>query len=101
MNRVLALLAASGLALAAFGSYGQTPGQRLELDRKGETIVLEPYAPNIVRVTLSLQHDPAVAKPGYGLVAAPDANVGDATFGEISSQANQPRQVQIGLKLYF
>jgi len=33
--------------------------------------------------------------------AAPDANVGDATFGEISSQANQPRQVQIGLKLYF
>jgi hypothetical protein len=33
--------------------------------------------------------------------AAPDTNVGDATFGEISSQANQPRQVQIGLKLYF
>jgi hypothetical protein len=31
----------------------------------------------------------------------PDANVGDATFGEISNQANQPRQVQIGLKLYY
>ncbi|MGP0076662.1 MAG: carboxypeptidase regulatory-like domain-containing protein [Bryobacteraceae bacterium] len=31
----------------------------------------------------------------------PDTNVGDATFGEISSQANQPRQVQIGLKLYY
>ena len=28
--------------------------QRLEIDRKGETIVLEPYAPNILRVTLSL-----------------------------------------------
>jgi hypothetical protein len=33
--------------------------------------------------------------------AAPDTNVGDATFGQIASQANQPRQVQIGLKLYY
>ncbi len=33
--------------------------------------------------------------------AAPDTNVGDATFGEITAQANQPRQVQLGLKLYF
>jgi alpha-D-xyloside xylohydrolase len=74
MDRVMALVAASGFALTALGSYAQTPGQRLELDRKGETIVLEPYAPNILRVTLSLQHDPAVAKPGYGLVAAPEAN---------------------------
>lgn len=32
---------------------------------------------------------------------APDTNVGDATFGQITSQANQPRQVQIGLKLYY
>ena len=31
----------------------------------------------------------------------PDTNVGDSTFGEITSQANQPRQVQIGLKLYY
>jgi Carboxypeptidase regulatory-like domain/TonB dependent receptor-like, beta-barrel len=33
--------------------------------------------------------------------AAPDTNVGDATFGQITGQANQPRQVQIGLKLYY
>jgi hypothetical protein len=33
--------------------------------------------------------------------AAPDSNVGDATFGQITAQANQPRQVQAGLKLYF
>jgi hypothetical protein len=33
--------------------------------------------------------------------ASPDTNVGDATFGEITAQANQPRQVQIGLKLYY
>ncbi len=33
--------------------------------------------------------------------AGPDTNVGDATFGQITAQANQPRQVQAGLKLYF
>jgi hypothetical protein len=33
--------------------------------------------------------------------AAPDTNVGDSTFGQITAQANQPRQVQIGMKLYF
>lgn len=43
----------------------------LILDRPGQTIVLEPYAPNIVRVTLSLQKDSALAAPGYGIVAKP------------------------------
>jgi hypothetical protein len=33
--------------------------------------------------------------------AAPDTYVGDATFGQITAQANQPRQVQIGVKAYF
>ncbi len=33
--------------------------------------------------------------------AGPDTNVGDATFGEITAQANQPRQVQVAMKLYF
>jgi hypothetical protein len=33
--------------------------------------------------------------------ASPDTVVGDATFGQITAQANQPRQVQAGLKLYF
>jgi hypothetical protein len=33
--------------------------------------------------------------------APPDTNVGNATFGQIAGQANQPRQAQIGLKLYF
>ena len=43
----------------------------LTLDRGGSTIVFEPYAPNIVRVTLSLQREHALAGPGYGLVAKP------------------------------
>jgi alpha-D-xyloside xylohydrolase len=60
-------------ALCGFNSSAQTASSRLELDRKGETIVLEPYAPNVLRVTLSLQHSPAAAKPGYGFVAEPSA----------------------------
>jgi alpha-D-xyloside xylohydrolase len=55
-------------------ALGQSPAQRLELDRKGETIVFEPYAPNILRVTLSLDHEPAVAAPGYGVIGTPAAN---------------------------
>ncbi len=70
-SAILLLLAAS--MLVTMSSPAQNSGQRLELDRKGETIVLEPYAPNIIRVTLSLQKEPALAAPGYGLIASPDA----------------------------
>jgi alpha-D-xyloside xylohydrolase len=75
MQRPSATLAVlTAIVLAAAGAVAQNPAQRLELDRKGETIVLEPYAPNILRVTLSLKHDAALAGPGYGLVAAPAAD---------------------------
>ncbi len=55
----------TGASLAA-----QSPSQRLELDRGTSTIVLEPYAPNILRVTLSLKRASALAAPGYGFAAA-------------------------------
>ncbi len=41
---------------------------RVVLDRGSSTIVLEPYAPNVVRVTLSLKKDLALTAPGYGFV---------------------------------
>jgi len=64
---------AAGLALLTSFAPAQN-GQRLELtDSPGETIVLEPYAPNIVRVTLSKDAAAAKAGPGYGFVAKPDA----------------------------
>ena len=47
---------------------------QVTLARNGQTIVLEPYAPNILRVTLSLKRESALAPPGYGLVAAPTAS---------------------------
>jgi alpha-D-xyloside xylohydrolase len=64
---VVASLAFVGLASAAFAQ------QSLVMDHDGSTIVFEPYAPNILRITLSLQHEPAVAPPGYGFIAKPDA----------------------------
>ena len=59
------------LSLAASPVPAQSP-DRLVLDRQGETIALEPYAPNIVRVTLSLNRDPALAGPGFGVIGQPD-----------------------------
>jgi len=41
------------------------------LSRNGQTIVIEPYAPNVVRVTLSMIAKEAEAGPGYGFVAKP------------------------------
>jgi len=45
----------------------------LVLARDGSTIVLEPYADNILRVTLSLKRETALTAPGYGFVAVPAA----------------------------
>jgi alpha-D-xyloside xylohydrolase len=63
----------TGFVFASASVTAQSPGQRLEIDRKGETIVLEPYAPNILRVTLSLNRESALAGPGYGIIASPAA----------------------------
>jgi alpha-D-xyloside xylohydrolase len=69
----------AGFALTALCSQAQSPSQRLELNRSGESIVLEPYAPNILRVTLSLQRESALAAPGYGILAGRDASGWNAT----------------------
>jgi alpha-D-xyloside xylohydrolase len=68
-----ALVFLAGFGLCALTLTAQDSSHRLVLDRKGETIVLEPYAPNILRVTLSLNPDPAKAAPGYGFVASPES----------------------------
>jgi len=46
---------------------------KIVLERGKATIVLEPYAPNILRVTLSIKRDKALAGPGYGVTGAPAA----------------------------
>jgi alpha-D-xyloside xylohydrolase len=66
-------LAAATLAVLLAGGDARAQRPQILLDRDGGTIVLEPYAPNIIRVTLSLQREPATAAPGYGFVASPSA----------------------------
>jgi alpha-D-xyloside xylohydrolase len=41
------------------------------LERGGRVISLEPYAPNILRVTMSINKAAATSGPGYGFVATP------------------------------
>jgi len=42
------------------------------LDRNGSYVAIEAYAPNIIRVTLSVDKDRALAAPGYGFVGMVD-----------------------------
>ena len=44
------------------------------LERNGRTIAIEPYAPNIFRVSMSIDKASATAAPGYGLLAKPSAD---------------------------
>ncbi len=49
----------------------QAQQDKIVIARGPSTIAIEPYAPNIVRVTLSLIKEQALAAPGYGFVGAP------------------------------
>lgn len=59
------------ITIAACAGVANAEAAQVVLDRNGSMVVLEPYAPNIIRVTLSLNKDGALAAPGYGFVAAP------------------------------
>lgn len=63
-----AIFLISGIALAAAPS---DQAARFEIDRHNRTIVLEPYGPNIIRVTLSVNKAQAEAEPGYGITGTP------------------------------
>ncbi|MGD0901639.1 MAG: glycoside hydrolase family 31 protein [Terracidiphilus sp.] len=76
-SAVFAMIA--GVVFMGASVLAQAPSQRLVLGRTGETIVLEPYAPNILRVTLSLSREPALAGPGYGIIGTPAAAGWSAT----------------------
>jgi alpha-D-xyloside xylohydrolase len=43
------------------------------LNRNGSYVAIEAYAPNIARITLSLEKELTLAPPGYGFSASPDA----------------------------
>src|ERR1700722_13246677 len=60
LHCLLALIAAPGLR-----------AQQLALTRHDAPVLVEPSAPNIVRVSISLRRDDALAAPGYGISASP------------------------------
>jgi len=62
-----------GLMACLMVVSGVAGAQRLDLDRGKANVVVEAYAPNIVRVTMSLDKARAMMGPGYGVIAKPDA----------------------------
>jgi alpha-D-xyloside xylohydrolase len=65
----------SGRTLAwlvvAIGFSCAGDAQQTVLTRSNATVVLEGFAPNIVRVTLSLNKSDALKAPGVGIIATP------------------------------
>ncbi|MGH9655986.1 MAG: alpha-glucosidase, partial [Bryobacteraceae bacterium] len=60
-----------GAAAQANGVSGQHG--RVVITKDHTTMMLEPYAPNVIRVSISRLKAHAMAAPGYGIIAKPDA----------------------------
>lgn len=71
----LTALCAAGVLLVSFAALagGEAHAQHSEvaLERNGKSIVIEPFAPNILRITLGKSKAAATAAPGYGLIGTP------------------------------
>ncbi|WP_446742389.1 glycoside hydrolase family 31 protein [Silvibacterium acidisoli] len=65
--KIFACLAA-GIALSSSILHAQ---DNFTLERNGKTLVLEPYAPNVLRVTMSDTKAAASTAPGYGFIGKP------------------------------
>ncbi len=64
---------ATALTAVLMGGAAVAQDGPLVLERDGRVISLVPYAPNIVRVTMSVDRTAATGAPGYGFVATPSA----------------------------
>ena len=62
------------LSLSAGTASVCAQAARISTDRGTATVLVEPYATNIVRVSISLRKQDALAAPGYGIVAKPDSS---------------------------
>jgi alpha-D-xyloside xylohydrolase len=75
-NTMTRRLICGGAALAVASAIAAAPALAAPLatlDRNGSYVSVEPYAPNIVRVTVATERDEAAAKPGYGITGPADA----------------------------
>ena len=61
------------VVLLAVAGQGRVYAQETDftLDHGNSRISVEPYAPNIVRITLSTAKNAALAPPGYGFIGKP------------------------------
>ncbi|WP_052075672.1 TIM-barrel domain-containing protein [Sphingomonas taxi] len=66
-------LLAAGTAIASLAALPAAADPLAIVDRNGGIVSIEPYASNIVRVTIALDKALAVAPPGEGPNAKPDA----------------------------
>ena len=73
IGNVMAHVLGTVLIAASLGGAAVAQRNSLVLEREGRTISLEPYAPNILRVTMSSDRAAATNAPGYGFVAKPSA----------------------------
>jgi len=66
----IALQAMAAMLLLCGLLQAQQPSDGIVVARPGRTIVVQPYGPNILRITLSLSQDraSALAAPGYGVI---------------------------------
>ena len=71
--RCAVLMIAAYALLSSSSAIAQDASGSLILDREGRTISLVPYAPNVLRVTMSSDKAAATSDPGYGIVAKPSA----------------------------
>jgi alpha-D-xyloside xylohydrolase len=59
------------LKFLAFGFFATVPlhAQQMTVSRGDVTVMVEPYADNVVRVSISILKDKATSVPGYGISA--------------------------------
>jgi alpha-D-xyloside xylohydrolase len=87
VRRVSWIVCVVGVAALGAGA------QQLTLQRGAATVVVEAYAPNIVRVTMSLDKARAMAAAGYGIVARPQSDGWTAETGASGDVLKSSRMV--------
>ena len=69
----IAILGTGICSLIAVQATAQVSPQQFLIEKPGATISIEPYGKSIVRITLSINKQAALAAPGYGIVGKAEA----------------------------
>jgi alpha-glucosidase/alpha-D-xyloside xylohydrolase len=100
MGTFLAYGVSTTLLTVLLGGVAIAQSGPLLLERDGRVISLVPYAPNIVRVTMSTDSTAATGAPGYGIVAEPSTqgwtHERDAEGGDVFRSARMVVRVVRG-----